>query len=105
MRQMLYGDLSAAARVLLLVPQSDRKDMCRQLLLEAEMADRYVKRFGRFHTRCGNGSLLAAARRHPMLAEPSFSDPLFCATMMTVLTAFLDHKREKARLGGQPFDL
>ncbi len=69
------------------------------------MADRYVKRFGRFHTRWGNGSLLAAARRHPMPAEPSFSDPLFCASMVTVLTAFLEHKRDKAQRGGRPFIL
>lgn len=87
MRPVLYGDVSNAARVLLAVPASRRAALCRQLLREAEAADRLARDSGRLHPRWGNGSLMAVSRRHVMAPEPSFDDPEYRECFGLVLKA------------------
>ncbi len=85
MRPTLHGDVSCAARVLLLVPRKARERICRRMICEAEIADRYRVRNQRLHPRFGNGSLMSVARKRPMLPEPFFDDPEYCECYETVL--------------------
>lgn len=61
MRPVLTGDVSAAARALLSVPQAARAALAERLVAQAEAADRYRKRLGKAHPFWGNGTLMAAA--------------------------------------------
>lgn len=85
MRPVLYCDVSAAARVLMRVPQAHREERCAGMIERAQVADRFVKRLGRIHPVWGNGTLLAVARRHPIGPEPSFDDAAFCDCFEMVL--------------------
>lgn len=85
MREVLPGDLSAAARALLPLPEAARRAAAKRMIAEADIADRYRKRTGRAHALYGNGSLMAAAlRRHPP-AEPFLSDPGYLDCLATVI--------------------
>ena len=88
MRPLLWSDLRALARALLMVPKGARAALCAQVLREADAADRYVQRMGRDHPTWGNGTLLAAAARLPMAAEPALSDPDYCACCLLVLQQY-----------------
>lgn len=74
MLPVLHGDLGCAARAVFAVPEDQRERFCRQLIAEAEAADQFFRQFGKIHPRWGNGSLMAAARAHPMVAEPTFDN-------------------------------
>ena len=89
MRPLLYGDLSAAARVLLHRPRGSRPRLARQMLAEAEIADLDRRSTGRLHPRFGNGSLMGAARMRVLADEPGFDNPDFCACFLTVLRAVM----------------
>lgn len=85
MRPVLHGDVSAAARVLLAVPPTDRNRLCTRMIHEAELADKHVGQTGRLHPLFGNGSLMAAARSRRLADEPGFDDPQYCQCFEMVL--------------------
>lgn len=85
MRPVLHGDVSAAARVLLTVPQRNRDRLCAIMIAEAELADRYVARTGKLHPQFGNGSLMAAAHGRRLANEPGFDDLQYCQCFEIVL--------------------
>jgi hypothetical protein len=62
MRRLVPADLDAAARALLAVPPTARQRLAGRLVVEADAADRYRRRFGRAHPIWGNGTLESAAR-------------------------------------------
>lgn len=84
---VLPGDVSCAARALLMVPEAARPAFLRSLLDRAARAAAHVDAVRRLHPVWGNGSLMAAARRFPLAAEPDYSDPDYCRCTVLVLEA------------------
>lgn len=87
MRPLLHGDVSCAARALYAVEPGRRAALCRRMIGAAELADRYRERHGRLHPRWGNGSLMAAARRFPLVDEPGFDDAEYWRCVVQALEA------------------
>ncbi len=85
MRPVLHGDVSSAARVLLAAPLEDRDRLCARMIIEAELADKYVGQTGHLHPLFGNGSLMAVARNRLLADEPSFDDLQYCQCFELVL--------------------
>ncbi|MBE1284716.1 MAG: hypothetical protein GJ676_15500 [Rhodobacteraceae bacterium] len=85
MRPLLHGDVVAAARVLLLCPPDIRQDICDRMIREAQAADIYARRTKRLHPLWGNGSLMSAARKRLLAAEPTFDSVDYCACFELVL--------------------
>ncbi len=92
MRPILHSDVTAAARALMAVPASERKGLCLRLLKEADWADRFTRRLGKPHPFWGNGTLLAAARQHPLKPELTFDDRDYCSAFEMVLAQLLARK-------------
>ena len=92
MRPLSLGDLTAAARVLRPLTEPQRGAMLAGLLAAADEADAHRLKTGRLHPRFGNGSLSAAAHRHPMADFVDFSDPGFCGCLILILRAYLERK-------------
>ncbi|WP_323764909.1 hypothetical protein [Marinovum sp.] len=90
MRPVLHGDVTAAARALLMVPESAREALCHRMIEEADFADRYAKRLGRPHRLWGNGTLMAAARARPLADEPALGEARYCRCLEQVFRALLD---------------
>ncbi|UWQ34523.1 hypothetical protein K3555_08595 [Leisingera sp. M527] len=82
---VLPGDVSAVARALLAVPESDRLHLCRRILSGAAEAAAHCRRMGRLHPRWGDGSLSAAARRFALAGEPFLDDPDYLSCTRLVL--------------------
>jgi len=61
MRPVLHTDLITAASALLTVPRGQRWRAARDLVMQADAADRYRQRTGKAHADWGNGTLMAAA--------------------------------------------
>ncbi len=97
MRPILHGDVSSAARALLMVTPDAREVVCRRVIREAEHADRYRRQTGRVHPLWGNGSLMAAARKRPLADEPGFDDPDYCRCFEIVLSGLVEHHLGVAR--------
>ncbi|MBI6630439.1 DUF7742 family protein [Pontibaca salina] len=91
MRPILHGDVSSAARALLVLPPQARDAVCRQMIRQAQQADHHVRENGRVHPIWGNGSLMAAARNWPLADEPGFDDVDYCHCFKLVLRALIDH--------------
>ncbi len=87
MKRVLWGDVSAAARVLLGEVPPLRRALARALLREAAAADRFRRAFGRSHPRFGDGSLQAAALRRDAAAERFLDDPDYLSCVLIVLEA------------------
>ena len=85
MRAITHADVTAAARVLLAVPESHRLELCTRMLREAHWADQFVKRKGRVHRLWGNGTLRAAAYARRLGAEPDLGDRDYCSCLALVL--------------------
>lgn len=92
MRELLQGDVAAAARVLLALPEAARAPALKRMLAEAEIADRYRRHVGRAHWLYGDGSLRAAAMRHAMPAEPLLSDPDYLDCLARVIAALSERR-------------
>lgn len=99
MRSVLHGDVTAAARALLMVPAAARETLCRRMIQEADFADRYAKRLGRPHRDWGNGTLMAAARARPLADEPSLGEERYCQCLEMVFRELLEWRAAR-RNGG-----
>ncbi|MDO6586059.1 hypothetical protein Q4543_11045 [Salipiger sp. 1_MG-2023] len=87
MRPVLHGDLVAAARALLCVPREQRWRVARDLVAQADVADRYRRRLGRVHPGWGNGTLMAAALGRPCAPERRLDDPDYTDCLILALEA------------------
>lgn len=92
MRQVLLGDIIAAARALLEIPPSDRAAAIKTMLYLAHSADKFRKRTGRPHKQWGNGSLMAAVPK-PKFHEPYLSSVNYLCALQLVLAALTEWKR------------
>lgn len=92
MRRILHGDVSNTARVLYGAPPGTRVVLLRRIFRQAEAADIHFRRTGTLHPRWGNGTLMAAARRHTLPPEPGFDDADYCRCFLMVLQALVDRK-------------
>ncbi len=92
MRQILLGDVTAAARALVTAPPGDRARLIRLWLDQAHMAHAFHKRIGRPHPLWGNGSLMARALAAGPRAEPLPSDPDYLSALRLVIEALLDRR-------------
>lgn len=81
MRPVLHGDMTAAARALLSLPDGARRGAFDRMLLEAEAADKYRKKLGIAHPVWGNGSLMAAANTRPQAPEPFLDNVEYCGIL------------------------
>jgi hypothetical protein len=61
MRQVRLPDLHHAALAILTVEPHNRAQLCKELVWQAHVADKYVKRLRRLHPYWGDGSLRAVA--------------------------------------------
>ena len=89
MRPVLHGDVTAAARALLMVPVAARETLCQRMIEEADFADRYAKRLGHPHRVWGNGTLMAAARARPLAEEPALGEESYCRCLEMVFHTLL----------------
>ncbi|HCQ66326.1 MAG TPA: hypothetical protein DIU07_14765 [Rhodobacteraceae bacterium] len=89
MRRVLYGDVRAAARALLAVPQEGRGPLLVRLFTEAETADAHRLATGRAHPHFGTGSLMSAALAHAVAREPYLDDPGYAGCMGQVFEALV----------------
>lgn len=97
MRSVLLGDLTNAARAILMVPEADRQQFCARLLQNADWADCFGKRFRRPHAVWGDGSLMSAARKYPLVDEPSLGDLEYCKSLHLVLSALIDRQLQRRK--------
>ncbi|WP_204114638.1 hypothetical protein [Shimia biformata] len=95
MRLVLHGDLVAAARYLLPLPDPVRRSACRRLIDHAHAAHHFTRRTGRCHPLWGDGSLISAAMRHGLAAEPSLRDSDYCACLEMVLHEIVRWRTER----------
>lgn len=95
MRLVLHGDLVAAARYLLPLPHRVRRDACRRLIEQAHAAHGFARRTGRCHPIWGDGSLISAATRTRLAAEPSLRDSDYCTCLEMVLHEIVTWREER----------
>lgn len=98
MRPVLHGDVVAAARALLTLPEAARPATIRRMLVLADAADAYRKRFGRAHSAWGNGSLMAAAMPAVRGPEPFLDAPDYCRCLSLVFDTLVTWRSERAAL-------
>ncbi|MDT8856307.1 hypothetical protein RNZ50_15030 [Paracoccaceae bacterium Fryx2] len=89
MRTVLLGDVVAAARALLAVPEAAQGPLLARMLDQAHVAHHVHKRLGRPHPEWGNGSLMARAAALPQAREPCASDPAYLAALRVVIEGLL----------------
>ncbi len=87
MRRVLYGDVRAAARAMLAVPQDARGPLLVRLFAEADCADAHRLATGHAHPVFGTGSLMSAALAHAVMREPYLDDPAYAGCMAEVFAA------------------
>lgn len=81
------GDVIAAARAMLAVPEAGRRAVLAAMLAEAAAAEAFRRRHGRAHPEWGNGSLMAAAMARARVAEPGLGDAGYRDCLVAVLEA------------------
>lgn len=89
MRPVLQSDLTAAARVLLALPEPDRAQGLRSMFAMAQVADLYRKRMGRVHPFWGNGSLMSVARMAAFPPDPGLKDPDYLQCIAIVISELI----------------
>lgn len=99
MRRVLFSDVSAAARVLVMVPAASRERLCMHLFEQADWADRFVRRLGRLHPTWGNGTLRDAAMQYRSAPAPGFDNMVFCACFELVLHQLCRRKKALEKKG------
>lgn len=95
MRALAPADISAAARVLLRLPEAVRAEAMARMVGEAEAADRYRKRLGRAHPLWGNGTLEAVARARPMAVPRALSDGEYLSCLGVVFDALIARRGQR----------
>ena len=94
MREIVHGDVVAAACALLAVTPEGWEARIAGYLIRADAADRYRRRIGRAHPRWGNGSLMGAVLCEAGIwPEPRLSDPVYAEAMVAVLMALIRRKQ------------
>ena len=89
MRPVMLDDISAAARVLLALPEPRRAMAMRALIARAEAADR-SRRTGGVAGQ-GNGSLMSAALTLPQAAPATPGAPDYLACLALAIEEILAH--------------
>jgi hypothetical protein len=89
MRQVLHGDVTAAARLLRAAPAAERAAAFARLVAEAELADRWRRRTGRAHPDYGDGTLMAAALAHRPGPEPFLTDAEYLDCLRVVIEGLI----------------
>ncbi|EPX81952.1 hypothetical protein [Salipiger mucosus] len=87
MKRVFHGDLTCAARALIVAPPGRRWRLARDLVARADAADRYLARTGRAHPDWGNGTLMAAALAQRVGNDRPLDDPDYADCMVLVLEA------------------
>lgn len=95
MRRVLWSDVTTAARAVLAAEPASREVFSAALVAQASHADKYTRRLRYDHPRWGNGTLLAAARKHSLAAERSFDDPEYAMCCRMIMAALHRHRCEK----------
>ena len=90
MRAVLHGDVVALARVLLGVEKARRLRVCIQIFDRAHAADKYRKRFGRYHKCLGAGSLASACWGMAKVPEPFLSDKDYAHCLRVIYDQVLE---------------
>lgn len=90
MRPLLLGDVTVAARVLMCLPEAERRATAVAMLSDARVAELHLRDTGMVHPRFGNGSLMAAAMTRPRAPEPRVDDADYARCLVVVLEAVLD---------------
>lgn len=101
MRQILHGDVVAAARALLCAAPAARAALAARLIEDADVADRWRRRTGRAHPARGNGSLMAAAAAWPQAPEPFLDDADYLDCLRLVIEQLIA-RRVAAALSRRP---
>jgi hypothetical protein len=60
-------------------------------IAQARAADRYRRRFGRWHPEFGDGSLASWAGRWPRPPEPALDDPEYAGCLRLILAILEEH--------------
>ena len=94
MRTILLGDITAAVRALLSVPQTSRSGLLTAMIKQADAAHDYHKRFRKPHPFWGNGSLMARANTEPQAAERFASDVDYLSVLQMVIAAIIVRKTD-----------
>lgn len=99
MRPVLIGDILCLARVILAAPQGQQRQLCADLLYQADCADKFRKRHGRAHPQWGDGSVMARATQYSetALTHVSLREAAFCRALETVLhelAVWREYKRQ-----------
>ncbi len=87
MRPIYPSDLQDAARALLAAPARRRPEIAKNLLLRAQVADKYRKCHNRPHPEFGVGSLGDAARSYPRGPLPRGCNAEYLACMQVMIAA------------------
>lgn len=96
--RVLPGDISTAARAVMMHPKSERWAFACRLIDHARSANHFLTQTGRAHPLWGSGSLMSAARRCPCAAEPGFDDWDYAEATILVLQALhLGANKKKGR--------
>ncbi len=74
MRALLHVDVVTLARVLLSVDCFERIKLCDHIFDRAQAADKYRKRFGKYHICYGTGSVASACQALAKAPEPFLSN-------------------------------
>ena len=96
MRPVHICDLDAGVRALLVVPPAAQPARARQIVADADTADRYRKRTGRLWRDYGPGTLAGAAARWGRSAAPAFCDARYRAALAVLLAALADRAAHRA---------
>lgn len=87
MRPILPGCLDRAVAALLAARPGARPALAARIVAEARAADAWRRRMGRAHPLWGDGSLMAAALRHPSRPLPPSLGPEARAALRQLLDA------------------
>jgi len=89
MRAIGLSDLDLAARALMCVPASQQRAVAARLLEDADVCDRWRRRFGTIHPSGGTGSLYAQAALGAVTSVSTVG-PDYIAAFQVVLQAVSD---------------
>lgn len=98
MRPVLAVDLICAGRAVLHVGVGDRKQLAKELISAAEVADRHRAQNGVSHPEFGDGTLAGAARLFGMAAEPTICNSEFSEALIQVIEAVLGNNKATHRI-------